>query len=100
MDANMKLISAVVIALIVIGVGFLGHYEKNKKKKFIFELIVLIFVACVVVFEGMLLLQGYFFQSARHLKRLLSAIVIVFAFIVYAEKTYENWKNMNEKRNC
>ena len=99
MDANMKLILIVIIALIVIVLGFLGHYEKNSKRKFIFELVVLIFVACMVVFEGRLLLQGYFFQSARHLKRLLSAVVIVFAFIVYAEKTYENWKSVKQEKN-
>lgn len=94
MDANIKLISAVVIALIVMVLGFLGYYEKNPKRKFVFELVVFIFVTGVVVFEVMLLLQGYFFQSARHLKRLLSAVVIVFAFIVYAEKIYENWKRI------
>ena len=92
-------ITIIVIASVVCGCAFaiLGHYEKKPKRKFWLEFLVFLCLGVVLVFQLMLLMQGYYFQSARHLKKLSGAGITVVAFLVYGWKTQENRKVLKEQ---
>ena len=91
--------TVVIIGLIMLVVWALGQYEKNLRKKFWMELVVALFIEIGVVFDFHLLIEGYYFESARGAKSLASTVLIIPFYIMYFEKCVHNWKALQDSKN-
>lgn len=91
--------AALFVAAVLLFVIFavLGAHEKDRKKKFRYELLACILLGMNTILVVIFLTQGFYFHHSRFARRIISAGLMILMFLAYADKTYENWKAMKSR---
>ena len=91
--------AALFVAAILLFVIFavLGSHEKDRKKKFRYELLACILLGMNTILVLIFLTQGFYFHHSRFARRIISAGFMILMFLAYADKTWENWKAVKNR---
>ena len=96
--ATIVICAFIIVALVMLVLYVYGENEKNIRRKFWIELIVALFMEIGVVFDFHLLLEGYYFESARGAKSLVYSLLFIPMFLSYCGKTNRNWKALQDMK--